>query len=364
MRYFLGKHKKQGGEGMDKFLSAIYDLDAPHIVEANRRGEVTSEQRIHLANVVSFFQEFRSRGPWLLKLILVPFGCIFLSALMLTWDVPGKIVLAFVIVVSLFGSTFFIIRLARFLTRRKTVKKELEEESIHHAVGELVFGEETFEVKVADQRLRLPYESRGDLEPGVRYRVYYLPESRVVLSAEPLESIKEEKVSQGLTKILVDVNQFSLEALPDNRRGKLHRSQMKQFIPNILISLLLVIVPIGIIVYQVLSNDLSLDLGDLDTGMLIMGVVFLALILVGLYRLISLLSDMMGGWVESVEGIGTKKVEVKEDAEGDTSTYYYYVVGEMEFQVKKPAYRAFEEHREYRVYYTPSSKQMVNIEAL
>lgn len=349
---------------MEKFLSAIYDLDAPHIVEANRRGEITSEQRMHIANVVSFFQEFKSRGPWLLMLFLIPFGCIFLSGLMLSQDVPGKIVLAFAIVVFVFGLVFFIIKLARFLTWRKTVKRELEEATISHARGELVFGKEAFEVKVSDQRLRLPYENRGDLEPGVHYRVYYLPESKIVLSAEPLESIKEKDVSEGLTKILADVNQFSLEALPDNRRGRLHRSQMRQFIPNIIVSLLLIMVPIGIIVYQVLYQDLSLDLGDLDTGMLIMGIVFLALVLVGLYRLISLLSDVMGGWVESVEGMGTKKVEVKEDAEGDTSTYYYYVVGDMKFQVKQPAYRAFEEHREYRVYYTPSSKQMVNIEAL
>ncbi|MFO8037700.1 MAG: hypothetical protein R6U57_13845 [Anaerolineales bacterium] len=349
---------------MDKFLSAIYDLDAPHIVEANRRGEITSEQRMHIANVVSFFQEFRSRGPWLLMLFLIPFGCIFLSALMLSQDVPGKIVLAFAIVVFLSGLALFIFKLARFLTWRKTVKRELEDATIHHAMGELVFGKEAFEVKVSDQRLRLPYESRGDLVPGVHYTVYYLPESRIVLSAEPLEPIREENVSESLTKILADVNQFSLEGLPDNRRGRLHRSQMRQFIPNIIVSLLLVVVPVGIIAYQVLFQDLTLDLGNLDAGMLVMGVVFLALVLVGLYRLISLLSDMMGGWVESVEGIGTKEVEVKEDAEGDTSTYYYYVVGDMRFQVKKPAYRAFEEHREYRVFYTPSSKQMVNIEVL
>ncbi len=349
---------------LDRYLSSFYDIDAPQVVDANRRGEITDQQKMILANVVSFFAEFRRRGPWLLILFLIPFGCLFLSALMLTWNVAQEIVLAFAAVVVVFFLVFLITKLARFFTWRKTFKRELEEESIRHAMGELVFGKDTFEVEASGQRLRLPYGSRGDLEPGVRYRIYYLPESKVVLSAEALEPIMEEKVTESLTKILAEVNQFSLEALPDNHRGKLHRSQLKQFIPSIIVSLLLVLIPVGIVVYQVIYQSLSLDLGDLDTGMLILGVVFLALVLVGLYRLVSLLSDMMGGWVESVEGIGMKKVEVKEDAEGDTSTYYYYVVGDMEFQVKKPAYRAFEEHREYRVYYMPSSKQMVNIEVL
>lgn len=349
---------------MDKYLSSFYDIDAPQVVDANRRGEITDHQKMIIANVVSFFAEFRRRGPWLLILFLIPFGCLFISALMLTWNVAQEIVLAFAAVVLVLFVVVLITKLARFLTWRKTIKRELDEGSIRHALGELVFGKDTFEVEVSGQRLRLPYGSRGDLEPGVRYRVYYLPESKVVLSAEALEPIQEERVSESLTKILAEANQFSWEALPENRRGKLHRSQLKQFIPNLGVSLLLVLVPVGIVVYQVIYQGLTLDLGDFDTGMLIMGVVFLALVVVGLYRLVSLLSDMMGGWVESIEGIGTKKVEVKEDSEGDTSTEYYYLVGEMRFQVKRRAYSAFEEGREYRVYYTPSSKKMVNIEAL
>lgn len=349
---------------MDRFLSSLYDLDAPRLVEANRKGVITPEQKMYVGNVFSFFSEFKRRAPWFLLIFFVPWGCIFASIFLLSKDVSQTFVFIFFVAVLAVFLYVLLARLIQFFRWRRITKRELEAGNIQEATGVVSLGRNAFEIKLSDQRLRLPYPERGDLQPGIRYAVYFLPESKTVLSAEPVGPVEERQIRSGLTQILAEANHFSLEALADNRQGRLTPGQIKHLFPDLLISLLMVCVPAGVLFYQWSEWGFSVDLKTLELSTLLIGIALIAIAGFGTYRMISSVADMAGGWVESVEGVGRKRVKVKKDSDGDRNTNYFYRVGGLDFKVKERAYLAFEDGRKYRVFYTPSTRKMVNIEAL
>ena len=68
--------------------------------------------------------------------------------------------------------------------------------------------------------------------------------------------------------------------------------------------------------------------------------------------------------VKMIEGVGQKKISTTTDDDGSTSTRLYYVINGQKFSVKKRAFLAFVYGRNYRAYYTPRRKVLVNIEAI
>ena len=103
---------------------------------------------------------------------------------------------------------------------------------------------------------------------------------------------------------------------------------------------------------------------SLPQALLIFGGVMLAVSLYGLYLFVTTLLDLMGGAVASLEGQGWKKMTTSTDDDGSRTTRTYYVIADQRFSVKTAGYRAFENGRNYRVYFTPRRKILVNIEAL
>jgi len=348
---------------MNRLLSAAYDLDHPRFVEANRRGEIPPEQREKLGGILTWLAELLKGRFRLGLLFIVPWLCIFLFAGLASLDLPFALVFFLPLGAGVVTLFFVAKNVIQFFSWRRTLKKELQEGSVRHGTGKLVFDKNAFAFEVSDDVLRLPFPDRGDIEPGLRYTVHYLPESKTVISAEALGRGSERQIRQGLTEILAVANKFSHDALPENRRGRLHTGQLKLFLPQLISNLLLALIPIGFVVYQLSRLNFSFRFSDLDIGWaLLLGIPGL-IALLGLYRLVSTLVDVVVGWVESVEGMGTTKTKTTRD-EGGSTTEYFYVVGDMSFEVKQRAYRAFEENRRYRVYYTPATKTMVNIEAL
>ncbi len=86
--------------------------------------------------------------------------------------------------------------------------------------------------------------------------------------------------------------------------------------------------------------------------------------LFGLYRLVLTILDLVSGKVDSLEGPGWKKITTSKDDDGSTTTRTYYVVADQRFSVKQNAIGVLENGRNYRVFFTPRRKILVNIEAL
>ena len=188
-------------------------------------------------------------------------------------------------------------------------------------------------------------------------------------------SLKSDKSPTELTRDLAEANGFDLSYLSENSRGALAQGQLGLFLMPLLTSLGLFLVLGGILVYQLFQQGVikQLSMGgmsiseifsSLPQGLLIAGGLFLAVSLYGFYLFVTTILDIMGGAVASLEGQGWKKMTTSTDDDGSRTTRTYYVIAEQRFSVKTAGYRALENGRSYRVYFTPRRKIMVNIEAL
>jgi len=130
------------------------------------------------------------------------------------------------------------------------LKSKIELNHVSQGVGQLKFGTINYCVRIGERKLRLPFLSKGTLQPGLDYRFYYLPESGTVLSVEVLNPGRSERINNGLTSVLADLNNFRLEYFPKNRAGRLAIPQYSLLIMNSLTSILLLIVPVGIFYSQ------------------------------------------------------------------------------------------------------------------
>jgi len=69
--------------------------------------------------------------------------------------------------------------------------------------------------------------------------------------------------------------------------------------------------------------------------------------------------------VESMDGIGFSTYTTSTDNDGHESVSYYYKIDETRFMVHSSlAYHTLLNGHQYRVYYLPNSKVLVNIEVL
>ena len=349
---------------MDKFITNSYNLTAPNIVDANRQGQITPEQEKSLGGMGTLMIEFIKGWVSLKKFFLIPFACLF-GIFILAWlNVPGGIVLLLALTAFLVFLYLVVSRIVKFIAWRIALKKELNGGNIQHGTGELVFGRNGFEFQLDDQRLRLPFWDRGNIDPGIRYNVNYLPQSKTVLSARPLDPGSGRRVRQGLNELLAQANGFLLEALPDNRQGRLRIGQMKHFLSKSIYGSLFTFLPGGFIYYQYAIRGISLNFKDPHLGNILFLGIPGVIALYGLYRLVSVLVDVVAGWVKSVEGRGKLDTKVISSGEGGSEKKFFYLVEDMRFEVSSQAFRVFEENRNYRVYYTPATKTMINIEVI
>lgn len=186
---------------------------------------------------------------------------------------------------------------------------------------------------------------------------------------------KSDRTPEDLTAALALANGFDLSYLTDNSRGELSPGQLSLLVSPLLVSLLFFLLPGGILGYQLYQQEFLQKLisGDtpwmdifsiMPTGTLVIGALLLVLSLVGLYFIILTTLDLIGRSVASLEGPGWKKITTSTDNDGSTTTRTYYVVSEQRFSVKKKGFGIMENGRNYRVYFTPRRKILVNIEAL
>ncbi len=186
---------------------------------------------------------------------------------------------------------------------------------------------------------------------------------------------KSDMTAGALTNALAQANRLDLSYLVENARGELAQGQLGLLTSPMLISLILILVPGGFLgfqlyqqgfIKQITSGGIPLIevLSNIPQGLLIFGGVLMLLSLFGLYNLVQTVLDLVGGAVVSLEGPGWRKITTSRDDDGSTTTTTYYVVAEQRFRVKKNAIGVIENGRNYRVYFTPRKKILVNMEAL
>jgi len=186
---------------------------------------------------------------------------------------------------------------------------------------------------------------------------------------------KSDMAAGDLTSAMAQANHFDLSYLVENSKGELSQGQLSLLISPLLVSLILILAPGGFLGFQLYQQGFIKQfasggipwtevVSNMPQGTLIIGGVFLLLALFGLYNLVLTVLDLVGGAVISLEGPGWRKIATSRDDDGSTTTRTYYVVADQRFSVKKNAVGVIENGRNYRVYFTPRRKILVNIEAL
>ncbi len=356
-------------------LSGIYPIQNPEYVEANRRGEIKPEQVEFLGGTVAtVFGLFRS-GSGITGLFVLSSLCLFSTTAMLGLGIKPLITAA------VFGSGVILTLIisgtkwARFHHWKTLVKEELTRGVIRDEIGEIKFGRNAYQAVVSSKILTLPFIGKENLEPGISYRFYFLPESGIILSAEALSGMPTAEAITGLTETLAEVNGFKLSSLGANQRGELTSEQAPLLYPRLVSSLIPLMVSIAILgflltrqgILSALTFNFPLTyegITGLPTSFLVLGGIMAAAVLVGLFRFLLALLDYLTRTVQQMEGVGHRQRRTSADGSGSIEQRMYYRIAGRKFKVNRRAYLSFEDGKSYRAYFTPRSKVLVNIEVV
>jgi hypothetical protein len=389
-------------------LSTVRDyatLTNPASVAANRAGVLSDEQRRAL-------DRRGARLPVAAVIVVLMIGVGFILPLLIGLGIIGAgpdnqinpICAAPVALIGL-GVLSLVFVIPAYTRRWSShIREDLAAGRVEQDEGEVTFTPRGYQAFLAPRAslttpvigpIERPFPPRVVQLPPGRYRFYYLPRSRTLLSAEPLIPAQEDPDfapappapdplaglpgyvpttqavphaawaaaaparGEGLAALqaaLAEGSRFTMEELAANREGRLTGRQTWR-----LLALLPVLVPFGMLFVAV-------GVGMLRTWTFqgfpqAFGIAFaLAFLIGGLMPLLlglRRLLDALARRVVSVDGV----VKAELDSSGDSSTYSYRV-GKMKFQVRPRAYPALVSGMAYRIYYTPLSRTLVSIEPL
>ena len=165
---------------------------------------------------------------------------------------------------------------------------------------------------------------------------------------------------------------YNAEALDTNKNGRLARSQISGFIPMILMggSFLLIVAFLGVIATGGIYVFFTTSSPGAFMG-LVWFVMFgvIALVVLWFVYLVAgkRIVDIVIGKVRQIEGPGTRAAGTGSRSFSGSSggSYFLYTVGEMQFQISRKMYESLPEwDKKVRAYYTPLSKNLVNVESL
>jgi hypothetical protein len=345
---------------------AGYYLFDQAFVDTNRMGRITPEQQAFLEGQLTLVPSILGTGCQAILLLFV-LGVISLIVFiwLATWEtaLPVKIglgVLAAFILLAIIGRAVL-----NHSRKRSRLQADLAQGSVRRVEGSLSFRKGSYQVVAGGQSLFVPTFARQDsLAPGLSYTFYYLPNSGTILSAEKKSILAEHQAREELNKILADANKFHYPALAINRQGQLADQQVGRVRSRLVAPLLFILLPLGFLGYQLYNQFNTSGRINMNSSFTIMALIALGIAIMGIFTLSKSLADLANRQVISIEGQGYKDKRVRTDSDGHDSTDYYYVIGDQRFQVKSSAYRALVDGLQYRAYYTPGGKTLVNIESL
>jgi hypothetical protein len=333
----------------------------PALVEANRRGEITTEQNLWLKRRYWGFN-----GARLATVVGVIFAIgagLFIFVGFSSSIDTSAILLITLLIFAMLG-LLFLPRILRVLRESTEMGGMSQGGLVRQTAGELTFAKGGYQVKAGDQSLSLPASgSTGGLLPGLRYTIYYQEGRNLVLSAEQLGGASANAVRRAVTAILAEANRFSDEDLQANRNGELTTGQRSRLLRKTLSGgaplIFGLIFALGVLYPFLAAGRFPDDLGSLAIP-LVMAAFLLASGGVVLYKGVA---DSLAGAVESVQGPGRKSTE-KRSSGRSRRTVYLYNIGDQKFEVPVNAYPALIDGLEYRASYGPRSRRLLTIEAM
>jgi hypothetical protein len=327
-------------------------LTQPIEIAANRRGQITKRQQSRLGGAI-----WQKRQRWL--------GFVLASLLPTFGPFIGFLVAAFrgydrwaigLLCISIALFCLWLMPATWIYLRWRRLGRNLAREPVAQGEGTVSWQRSQYVFVLDDGGRRLDPACTHGLFPG-RYRLYYLPRRRWLLTAEPLDGALQADDLQQLTLHLARVNRFQPGALDANRSGRLTGAQKVRLLGRLALSAAAgSVAAVLCVVY--LGRETGL-FGSLWFLIALIAVVAVLMFLV-LRPSLRLLADCRRGQVLVAEGAATKDEEA--DVEG--SVTYYYDLNRHSFKVNESGYYALIEGLTYRLYYLPRSKKLVNVEAV
>ena len=186
--------------------------------------------------------------------------------------------------------------------------------------------------------------------------------------------LPREGIMSGLTDKIATANGFYIDALPANQRGELIPEQAAQLYSRLINPLILILLPVVVLFFQFrrsgyisgfsLTEPVLVVIEQMTTSAKVFSGLLIALGIWGLVLLVLLLLDIYGGQVNMIEGLGYRKMTTSTDDDGTKTTRMYYVIGDKKLSVQRQGFMVFVDGGQYKAYFTPRRKILVNVEAL
>ncbi|MGQ9890096.1 MAG: hypothetical protein ACUVSX_16655 [Aggregatilineales bacterium] len=325
---------------------------------ANRRGEITELQSQRLHAGTSLVNGCGAALILIPTFLVVPlFGLASYSALA-NDDLPFAFLFLVLTLALIVASATVAARLWKWFTNALKRKRDQENRAISQAQGQLAFDKQGYFFRAGERRLLLPSaEQTGGLLPGATYRVFYLSESGLVLSAEEVSPASPAQAQTALLDFLAQANNFTLGDLMHNCNGHVTVGQRMQLLRRVVTGAALVLIALtlgGVFLFLVYPN---VDPKEALAILLLSALFFGALAVFNGWTFLSGLLDMLAPSIKQAQGIGHKHAYI-----GRCSAHYYYAIADKMFEVNRRAYTVLREGMHYRVYYLPRTEKLVSIE--
>lgn len=313
-------------------------------LEANRRGELTAEQKewLKVSNPPFYFLQGYGFAAALILIISLSFLPMMGSIPVEAWWSVGLSLLIIVTAVA--------VPLIRTIRQHRFLTGDLAEGKVEAGEGQVIWRGNSY--RAVENGRPLKTQVGFTLEPG-NYTLYFLPKSRWLVATE--RQAMQSAEAPTLQGVLAKVLRCDDAALEANRQGELGDGQRQYLLFVCTANFFAALVALGLIAWIAVNYQAAPGNDFFSSGFLVVGA---ALFAAGFFVLrgVRLVRDLTSNTVRMEKGRGEKS------ASGGRSPSFHYEVGSEKFSVSSAAYIAFVEGKSYRVYYLPYSKRILNVE--
>ncbi len=327
-------------------------LTDPTVVAVNRAGLLTPSQREQLLRQTPLPIWGTVMWTVMLGMMTVPL-----------WSSPPKEVVYSVSFLLVLGGGYTVILATRYWRQALTRRREIETGQVVSISGELLATPKGYIAQTSDGPLR-SISYKIDLIPG-SYRFYYLPQSRLLVAAEKVNTPathRESAVGYGaIVQALGQAFKFNDEELTVNRGRKLSPRQRQRLVQDAGLYAAAALFT-SFIIYVMLAGS---GTANGTTTTVPWQALLFSLLLVALAFYLA-----RQGWLHGLDarnGVATQvegRIALRVSSGARRSTTIYYLIRGMEFVVPIAAYSALVEGLNYRLYYTPHAKKVLSVEPL
>lgn len=334
--------------------SPRHTLLDPEAFAANRRGEMTEDQRQPVRVL--------ARNQAIVATVLLAIGVYGSLAMTDFLPAPRPELVTMAVFGIMFSGVPLLAGTALVLSyhRSSAILREMETGTPQIVTGEVRWTGRGLGYAVQIQDLRGRWSGPVTMLPGT-YRFNVLPRSGWLLSAEPLTVPAGSSTVGVLGEILRHVFGVGPEALAANRTGRMSGGQAARLVATAATSATLALLPpviAGVAAYILLKYLLPSQVNATGIFAAIPSIVIVTSTLKDLRNAVALFVDAAARRVAMAEGEGSP------DESRKPNLSFCYRVDSTQVVVSQAAHYALIPHLRYRVYYAPHSRHAVAIEPL